>query len=111
MQARAGSRSDTALRLAFASLLVCAIALAIGVAGRPAHGHHHSSRAVVAVALTVADTPQVGLRSDLLGDVAPAAAPLQLHRGGVATADASISASSATAQSPQVRGPPVQAAV
>lgn len=108
MQAQRPVVSDPRLR-AFAVLLICALALALGTVARGEHSASHAGHHGAVLTAAAADTPASLHRTQAHGDlVAPPAVRTAPVRP-VATSDSSSSANSRTAESSLGRGPPVQA--
>ena len=104
-----GTGSRARLRTV-AALLVCILGLALVTSARTATTHKHLARGTAVLTASTGDLGHGAQRTDQHAAV-PAAAPSApvLTRFGT-SADSSTSASSRTAPTPQVRGPPGQAA-
>jgi hypothetical protein len=108
MQAQSRVAWDTRRR-ALALLIICLLGAGISTAAHGTSHHTHAARGVAVAAVNSADSPQSLLRSDQPGDVPSAAAALPALVGRLGTSDSCAAESSCTAQTPQVRGPPVEA--
>lgn len=104
-----GTGSRARLRTV-AALLVCILSLALVTSARTATTHKHLARGTAVLTASTGDLGHGAQRTDQHAavPVAPSSGPVLTRLG--TSADSSTSASSRTAPTPQVRGPPGQAA-
>ncbi len=107
---RAQRRVDVDARSrALVLLLLCALGLGLVTAAHSVPSHKHVTHAVAVLAAVSGDTAQAHLRAEPPGAVPVAAVAAGTRTGRFDTSDSSTRASSRTAQTPQVRGPPGEA--
>jgi hypothetical protein len=109
MQVLADPARSTRLRTTAAALLTCVLALTFVAAAQRNHPHKHAPRATAVVSVSAADTFHLTPRADPHAAVGTTPAILAALIAWPATADSSEETSAHTANSPSVRGPPVEA--
>jgi hypothetical protein len=108
MQALGHSDRQTRLRAA-AALLTCVLVLTFLAAAQRSHTHKHAARAAVVLSISTGDTLHLTPRTDHHPALGATPSTLAALIAWPATADSSTVASSHTASSPSVRGPPAEA--